>query len=186
MLKNTYWLWKAAIPDEICDFIVKTCKWENSEKGTFFDKETKEFSSDASSRNSDVIWAPQMSIVGCIASQYIKASNENSEWNYKYDWMEQIQLSRYEKDGHYDWHKDIFCPDSNNNQRKLSFSLALNHTSEYTGGEFRFKDLEEWQQPELEKGSIMVFPSFLEHIVKPITSGVRYSAVTWVNGPAFC
>lgn len=187
MIKNLYWLWNAAVPDEVCDFIVSSCNWDSAEKGTFFDTQTGTFSSDPVLRDSEVIWAPPMSVVGCIAAQYIKASNENAGWNYKYDWMEQVQLGRYGVGGHYDWHKDIFTPDpDDNHQRKLSFSLILNSPTEYVGGTFKFKDLEEWQQPKLEKGSIIVFPSFLEHRVEPVAEGKRFSAVTWVNGPAFC
>ena len=163
-----------------------TCNWELAEKGTFFSHETGALKADPVLRDSEVIWSPQMSVVGCIAAQYIKASNENAGWNYKYDFMEQIQLGRYGLGGHYDWHKDTTIPDQNDNhQRKLSFSLILNSPAEHVGGAFKFKDLEEWQQPKLEKGSIIVFPSFLEHRVEPVTEGERFSAVTWVNGPAF-
>jgi PKHD-type hydroxylase len=35
------------------------------------------------------------------------------------------------------------------------------------------------------QGSIVVFPSFIEHKVTPVTKGVRYTAVTWANGPSF-
>ena len=36
----------------------------------------------------------------------------------------------------------------------------------------------------LSKGSIIVFPSFLWHRVKPVTKGIRYSLVMWnVGGP---
>ena len=35
----------------------------------------------------------------------------------------------------------------------------------------------------LEKGSVIVFPSFHRHRVTPVTSGIRHSLVTWVEGP---
>ena len=37
----------------------------------------------------------------------------------------------------------------------------------------------------LPKGSIIVFPSFVWHRVKPVTSGVRYSLVLWNLGYPF-
>lgn len=186
MLKNIYWIWNEAIPTAVCDYVVGTCDWKNSEKGTFLDKETGEHTTDSITRDVDVIWADQLSVVGCIAAQFIKTSNENAAWNYKYDWMEKIQLGRYGVGSHYNWHKDIYSPNPiDNYQRKLSFSLLLNDPSEYVGGAFKFKDLKENQQPELKKGSIIVFPSFLEHMVEPVTEGERFSAVAWVNGPAF-
>ena len=33
-----------------------------------------------------------------------------------------------------------------------------------------------------EKGSLIVFPSFVWHRVKPVTKGVRYSMPTWHLG----
>ena len=37
----------------------------------------------------------------------------------------------------------------------------------------------------LSKGSIIVFPSFVWHRVKPVTSGTRYSLVAWHLGNPF-
>ena len=35
------------------------------------------------------------------------------------------------------------------------------------------------------KGSITIFPSFVWHRVKPVTSGTRYSLVNWHQGRPF-
>jgi PKHD-type hydroxylase len=32
-------------------------------------------------------------------------------------------------------------------------------------------------------GDALVFPSFLRHRVTPVSRGVRYSLVTWIEGP---
>ena len=185
MLKNQYWIWESAIPSEVCDFVVNTCKWDLSETGTVFENKTNSFVENTNLRITDVIWAKQLSVIGCIAFSYIKAANESAEWNFDYSYMEEIQLGRYKQGGHYDWHKDIFCPNFENQQRKLSISILLNDPSEFGGGDFMFKELEDFQQPNLKKGSVIVFPSFLEHTVSPITNGIRYSAVTWAIGKAF-
>ena len=39
--------------------------------------------------------------------------------------------------------------------------------------------------PRLEEGSIIVFPSFVEHRVTPVTEGIRYSLVSWFVGPLY-
>jgi len=39
--------------------------------------------------------------------------------------------------------------------------------------------------PQLRKGSIIAFPSYILHQVTPVTKGVRKSAVLWLSGPAF-
>lgn len=186
MLNYHYWLWDAAVPKEVCEFVINTCDWKLSEDGAVYDADANSFIKDYKLRTSDVIWAPELSAIGCIAASYIKAANQVAKWNYAYDWMEQIQIGRYKKDGHYDWHKDVFPPNDKNEQRKLSMSILLNDPSEFDGGELKFKELKDLQQPTLKQGSVIVFPSFLEHTVTPVTRGERYSAVTWVNGPAFC
>ena len=46
--------------------------------------------------------------------------------------------------------------------------------------------VKEWNQSPDEafkKGSVIVFPSFHRHRVTPVTSGIRHSLVTWVEGP---
>jgi PKHD-type hydroxylase len=35
------------------------------------------------------------------------------------------------------------------------------------------------------KGSLILFPAYLGHRVSPLTSGVRYSVLTWMLGNAF-
>ena len=60
----------------------------------------------------------------------------------------------------------------------------------YEGGEFQFvicnQEKCEIHVPEFNKiGSIIVFPSDMEHRVAPVTSGVRYSLVVWFLGPPF-
>ena len=68
--------------------------------------------------------------------------------------------------------------------------------SEYSGGEleFDFRGYDphmrtnqniEYNVKVLPKSSIIVFPSFVWHRVKPVTSGTRYSLVVWHLGKPF-
>ena len=59
-------------------------------------------------------------------------------------------------------------------------SIILN--SDFEGGDFQISGL---TTHALEEGSIVVFPSFLEHRVAPVTKGIRYSLVVWFLGPPF-
>jgi predicted 2-oxoglutarate/Fe(II)-dependent dioxygenase YbiX len=61
--------------------------------------------------------------------------------------------------------------------RVLSCSFALN--DEYEGGEFAFFNSE--LKIRINKGSAILFPSnfMYPHQILPVTSGVRYSIVTW-------
>ena len=65
--------------------------------------------------------------------------------------------------------------------RKISLVVFLSDTKDYDGGDFEFQ--EEAKIP-AEKGSILIFPSFLSHRVTPVTRGLRYSLVNWFIGPA--
>lgn len=73
--------------------------------------------------------------------------------------------------------------------RKLSVTINLNKPGEYEGGNLkfdygphndgnRFYECEEIRP----QGSIIVFPSFIDHTVTPVTSGTRYSLVLWNLG----
>ena len=35
------------------------------------------------------------------------------------------------------------------------------------------------------KGDLVVFPSYIDHKVAPVTKGIRYSVVAWYGGPPF-
>lgn len=63
--------------------------------------------------------------------------------------------------------------------RSVSISVVLN--DEFEGGELGFFDNQ--KKYNLKKGDVLVFPAnFLyEHQVNVVTSGVRYSIVTWAN-----
>ena len=75
--------------------------------------------------------------------------------------------------------------------RKLSITIWLNDPDEYEGGEFDIEVLgprekgKRYETLKLSKGSIVIFKSDKWHRVRPVTSGVRKSLVTWFRGPPF-
>ena len=93
---------------------------------------------------------------------------------------------------HYDWHQDSgYTP--KNNVRKLSLICNLTDPKEYKGGNlfinFPHPNSAHSTRYQLnfmkQKGSIIVFPSFLWHKVSPVTKGIRHSLVCWMNGDRF-
>jgi len=60
----------------------------------------------------------------------------------------------------------------------LSIVGLLNGPDEFQGGQFVFNDEKD---PKLEKGDVLIFPSnfIYKHKVQLVTSGTRYSYVTW-------
>ena len=98
--------------------------------------------------------------------------------------VEDIQYTEYDESykGHYDWHLDC----GNSNTRKLSMVIQLSDPSEYEGGELQVHNGESpYRTCTKEKGAMIMFPSFLQHRVTPVTKGTRRSLVLWVSGPPF-
>ena len=101
-----------------------------------------------------------------------------------------IQYTEYHGDtkGFYHTHMDSYLGSGELSDRKLSMTIQLSDSNEYEGGDFvlrdeiqNFPDKEELRK----KGTVLVFPSFLNHSVQPITKGTRKSLVTWIEGPAW-
>ena len=152
---------------------------------------------DKDTRISDVKWLGNCRWVVDLITPYIESANINAGWGYDVGGLGRLQLTRYEKGGFYDWHKDGFGDhtagekygdDPNKYVRKLSATVLLN--DDYDGGEFQFASYDKTKcvisTPEFNKvGSIVVFPSFMNHRVAPVTKGTRYSLVGWFLGPPF-
>lgn len=92
-----------------------------------------------------------------------------------------LQILEYENTGFYNTHVDIGTGDTS--RRKLSLILFLTPPNEYEGGELLLKP--HFSPIERLQGSIVVFPSYIPHEIKPVTKGVRHTLVTWVLGPCF-
>lgn len=181
MVNTMYWRWVGVLPKEFCNYVIKSTDWDKSEQASVGTEELP----NKKIRKSRVIWEEPFSVIGCVCQAYIAAANASAKWNYDLLFYEKIQQTEYAENGFYGWHKDTYNPNELNQQRKLSISILLNDPKEFEGGKFQFKDLPKEDSLLTEQGSILVFPSFLEHRVTPITKGVRYSSVTWAVGNAF-
>lgn len=107
---------------------------------------------------------------------------------------DKFQYTVYNSDnqGKYDWHMDTIMgpmPDDNFDEiRKLTCVMLLKEpVKDFSGGEFELNISNEEcpMVPEMTRGTIIAFPSFLIHRVKPVYLGIRKSVVIWVEGPKF-
>lgn len=135
-------------------------------------------------RNTTVRFAPkghpfERTLVGIALK-----GNEECKWHYEVNCNEAIQFAEYGPEQHYNWHTDTFALSGKPQDRKLTVVCLLNDPSEFTGGEFQMRLYSEYTAP-LKKGSVIAFPSILEHRVLPVLSGVRKSATVWMKGPRF-
>jgi predicted 2-oxoglutarate/Fe(II)-dependent dioxygenase YbiX len=122
----------------------------------------------------------------------IMSEHVNTEFfNFDLLGFDYFQYAEYQGEGsHYDYHTDLIyghdLPSYMVYPRKLSFSLILSDSSEYTGGEFQFiTDTSFPVTVEQRKGRLIAFPSWVLHRVAPLKSGIRKSIVWWVTGPKF-
>ena len=203
MVTNQYHIFEDVIEKDICDKIKDKTneEWESaSTMDETWDEEEGwivEEKPDLKSRISSIAWSEDVWLYDVIWP-YMLEANEESGWKYNIQNAEAMQITKYEKGGFYGFHTDgrgdylsIYnnpdTPEIDGYVRKLSMSISLN--KDFEGGAFQFASYSnekcEIETVEVSMGSIIVFPSFLEHRVEPVTKGTRYSVVTWFTGPPF-
>ena len=211
-LTNYFYYWQSAIPPRICDMIVRYGKEQKKNEVTAItgglgrDRDlnkaplTKDEIKDLKKkRDSNIVWFNDRWVYREI-QPYVHQANKNAGWNFNWDYSESCQFTIYKKGQYYDWHCDSwdkpYAVDgpTKGKIRKLSVTVSLTDPKEYKGGELQF-DFRQ-QDPDkprdirtcteiLPKGSLVVFPSFVWHRVKPVTKGIRYSLVVWNLGYPF-
>lgn len=113
---------------------------------------------------------------------------ENKRYKFDLDYSSiNVQYTKYLEEGYYIWHTDDDFGSVNKkhqNIRKLSITAPLNMGS-FEGGDLQIilNNQEEPRTMCFEHGDIVIFPSFTQHQITPITRGIRYSLVSWVSGP---
>ena len=180
-------------------------KWEdaavNTAKG-LTDEERKtgpkaDYKKDTETRISEVVWNNEQWLYDLIWP-YMMRANDEAGWQYDIKYAESCQVTKYKKGGFYHFHRDGFqdClsayyqPDNafmHGHVRKLSMSIILNDNFEGDAFEFASYGKEECNITPIEakRGSVIVFPSWMEHRVAPVTKGIRHSLVCWFLGPPF-
>ena len=206
-LSNYYWYFQNAIPPRICDMILQYGAEEKEKQvqaitgGLGLNRDTnknplskKELKDLKKKRDSNVVWMSDRWIYREI-QPYIAEANKNADWNFEWDFTEPCQFTIYKKGQYYNWHCDSWHkPYDSGKARKLSMTLSLTDPKKYKGGEleFDFRNKDPHQKRNLKvcteilpQGSMVVFPSFVWHRVRPVTKGVRYSLVCWNLGYPF-
>ena len=205
-----YWYFEKAIPERICDDIIrfgleqeKQTALTGSGAKKIEDVSPDELKNIQKKRKSDIVWLSEKWIYKEI-HPFINAANENAGWNFQWDFSENCQFTKYEKGQYYDWHCDSWDKPYFNQQnpqdpthgkiRKLSVTVSLSDPKDYKGGELEFDfrniDPDKPRKPVkckeiLPKGSLVVFPGFVWHRVCPVKKGSRYSLVIWNLGWPF-
>ena len=204
-LQHYYWYFKSAVPERICDDIVrygKSLQDKMATTGGFGDPKTlskKQIKDLKTKRDSNIVWMNDKWIYKEI-HPFVHQANANAGWNFQWDFSESCQFTKYNKNQYYDWHCDSWEKpyengDTKGKIRKLSVTVSLSEGGKaYTGGEleFDFRNNDPDKKTNirkckeiLPKGSLVVFPSFVWHRVCPVKKGSRYSLVVWNLGEPY-
>jgi len=207
-ISNYYWYFTSALTPRFCDDVIAYANAQKESMARTGGYENQQLNKDQvknmqRKRKSDLVWLNDTWIYKEL-HPYVHEANKNAGWNFEWDRSESCQFTKYKLNQYYDWHCDSWDkpydkPDrlDYGKIRKLSMTCQLTDGSEYEGGEleFDFRNYDPHMRDEtqhlkkakeiLPKGSIIVFPSFVWHRVKPVTSGTRYSLVAWHLGQPF-
>jgi PKHD-type hydroxylase len=206
-LQNYYYYFQSALTPRFCDELIKYGKSQQEqlaltggqtnkiqEGKNLSDEDLKDLKK---KRDSNIVWLNDRWIYKEI-QPFIHQANRLANWNFDWNFSESCQFTKYKLNQFYDWHADAWeeayankdNPDTFGKIRKLSVTCSLSAPEDYEGGEleFDFRNTDPDKQSvrkcaEIKpRGSIVVFPSFVWHRVKPVTKGTRYSLVIWNLG----
>jgi len=170
-----------AVPLDVCDRIVQELSALPAKDATMGVEGEQ---TAHAHRNTEVRFAPADYWFADSMKALATYANDTCKWDYALTGNENIQFAKYGPNQHYNWHVDNFPLCGKGTDRKVTVVCMLNDPSEFEGGEFQVRLYSEYTAP-LVKGSMITFPSILEHRVTPVLSGTRYSATMWLNGPRF-
>lgn len=181
--------WRGQLNSEMIESIIQTGdQYPIADAGLGFDGSTKI----DGYRSSEIRWIDPNSesnrYITDMLWYYAREANRNA-FGFDIDYLPDIQYTKYHasENGKYGWHCDTFWANPSTYDRKISIVIQLSDPSEYEGGDFQLDPI----YPQLpvneikEKGTVIVFPSFLNHRVTPVTKGTRKSLVSWIQGPKF-
>jgi PKHD-type hydroxylase len=103
-----------------------------------------------------------------------------NQLGFNIDFVEPYEIKRYTSNDFFGKHVDNYYSLSKDIDRKITLSVQLTDSSEYTGGELIVLGKNTGAK---NKGSVTVFPSDFPHEVAPVQSGVRWSLIGWAWGP---
>ena len=141
---------------------------------------------DTNKRTTTIPWLPfdEMKDMYNDINKFIQRANLNHFGFEDIQITEQAQFTEYPEGGFYDWHMDCDVNMAHEPPvRKISMTLLLSHENEFEGVELEL--MAPGKRAKLKQGHAIIFASFLNHRVAPVTRGVRQSLVMWFGGKPF-
>ena len=141
---------------------------------------------DTNKRTTTISWLPfdEMKEMYNDINNFIQKANLNHFGFGDVGITEQAQFTEYPEGGFYDWHMD--CDVAMTHEppvRKISMTLLLSPENQFEGGDLEL--MAPGKRAKLKQGHAVIFASFINHRVAPVTRGVRQSLVMWFGGTPF-
>jgi len=170
-VKKTCWqLWRGELKQELCEAVVDASHnlpESDSPKGKI------KFISNEYSDIKNFLWS------------YVKQANRNA---FSFDITDISETLLIEHNQNNTSANNFYCDvdweSTKAYDNKLSIIVQLSDQSAYKGGVLSFEHVKSPTKFQFQKqGSILVFPSYLNYNISPITEGTRYSLISWFEGP---
>jgi PKHD-type hydroxylase len=178
-IQTNYFYFDNFLTEEQCEEIKTWGSSTNLYKATVASLSSLEYRKEM--RQSEIAWLP-ISGWEWLYDRIFDSVDRTNKWEYDIrGFGELIQFTKYDpKDGasYYNLHRDT---GPSHQHRKISFVILLDDPENFSGGEFFLEHSGKIEK--LKKGTAIMFPSFLQHQVLPVTSGIRHSLVCWISGP---
>lgn len=176
-MRNIWQLYKGALTNEECDKIIEVGnEQEKQDAGIFANSH-----GDEKVRKTQISWIREPWI-DSTQEFYFRDANSNV-FGFLADLMPAAQFGTYKEGDFYEWHYDVNWESDRQYDRKLSIVIQLSDPNDYEGGVFEFQYPFEQPKGFEERGSVLIFPSYITHRVTKITKGERKSLVNWLEGP---
>ena len=176
-MRDIWQLYKGALTDEECDKIIEVGnEQEKQDAGIFANSH-----GDEKVRKTQISWIREPWI-DSTQEFYFRDANSNV-FGFLADLMPAAQFGTYKEGDFYEWHYDVNWESDRQYDRKLSIVIQLSDPNDYEGGVFEFQYPFEQPKGFEERGSVLIFPSYITHRVTKITKGERKSLVNWLEGP---
>ena len=140
-------------------------------------------------RRAELVWLDDLPQAAWVMDRMVRLVGQANREAFGFDlteFAESAQVARYgaERQGHFDWHSDIGAG-TLARKRKLTVVVQLSDPGEYDGGTLELRPDSNVAQAPRDRGTAIIFPSFVLHRVTPVTGGTRWSLTLWSHGPAF-
>lgn len=177
-MRELYQVWPSRIEQETVERILAAARSRTAGEGTMFCA-----AEDLSCvRSCTVRWLED----GWIRSLLWPFAQRAAEGGFRValDGRCQMQICEYSahRGDQYGWHHDVRWHSQDDTDRKISITVQLSTPESYTGGDLEFEEVAT-NADFRSRGTVVLFPSYLRHRIRPVTSGTRRALVAWFSGP---